>query len=76
MLHHLLLGSELMENKIIELEKRIAFMEQNIEELNEVTADQSKIINDLKSQLKSVNDQIQSGSLVRKLEDEEPPPHY
>ncbi|MCA9409099.1 MAG: SlyX family protein [Candidatus Omnitrophica bacterium] len=65
-----------MENRIIELEKRILFLDHQIEELNEALIYQGKVIEELKIQLKNFNDQLQSGSLVRKLEDEEPPPHY
>ena len=65
-----------MEKRIIELEKKVTFMDQKLEELNEVIIDQSKTIDKLKSQLTNMNDQISSGDLVRKLEDEDPPPHY
>jgi len=65
-----------MEKRIIELEKKVTFMDHKLDELNEVIIDQSKTINELKSQLTKVNDQISSGDLVRRLEDEEPPPHY
>jgi len=65
-----------MEKRIIELEKKVTFMDQRLEELNEVIVDQSKTIDELKSQLTKVNDQISSGDLVRRLEDEDPPPHY
>ncbi len=65
-----------MEKRIIELEKKVTFMDQRLEELNEVIIDQSKTIDELKSQLTNMNDQISSGDLVRKIEDEDPPPHY
>ena len=65
-----------MENRIIELEKKVTFMDHKLEELNEVILHQSKVIDELKSQLHNFSDQLQSGDLMRKLEDEEPPPHY
>ena len=65
-----------MKEKIIELEKRIAFMDDKLEELNEVICDQSKVIDELKGRLEGLKDQVQSGALVRKIEDEDPPPHY
>ncbi len=65
-----------MEKRIIELEKKVTFMDQRLEELNEVIVDQSKAINELKSQLTTVNDQISSGDLMRRPQDEDPPPHY
>jgi len=65
-----------MENRIIELEKKVAFMDYKLEELNEVVVHQSNIIEELKIRLKDLSDQSQGGTLVRKLEDEDPPPHY
>jgi len=65
-----------MEKRIIELEKKVTFMDHKLEEFNEVIVHQSKAIDELKSQLTNVNDQISSGELVRRLEDEDPPPHY
>ena len=65
-----------MQDKIIELEKKVAFIDHKLEELNEVIFDQAKVIASLQSQLKNVHDQMASGALVRKLEDEDAPPHY
>ncbi len=65
-----------MEDKIIELQKKVAFMEHKLDELNEVIFDQTKVIEGLKSRLDGLSDQMQSGDLVRKIEDEEVPPHY
>ena len=65
-----------MEDRIIELEKKITFIDHKLEELNEVIFSQTKVINELKTRISGLNDQLQSGALVRKIEDEDPPPHY
>lgn len=65
-----------MEDKIIDLQKKVAFMEHKLEELNEVVVDQAQVIEELKNRLKDLGDQLQSGPPVRKLEDEDLPPHY
>jgi len=65
-----------MQDPIIELEKKIAFIDHKVEELNEVIIDQAKTIEELKNQIKIFQDQLDSDELVRKIEDEEPPPHY
>lgn len=65
-----------MEDKIIDLQKKVAFMEHKLEELNEVVVDQAQVIEELKNRLKDLGDQFQSGLSVRKLEDEDLPPHY
>jgi uncharacterized coiled-coil protein SlyX len=65
-----------MESRIIELEKKITFLDHKLEELNEVIIHQSKVMDDLKNRLHDLSDQFQSGEPARKIEDEEPPPHY
>ena len=65
-----------MEDKIIDIQKKVAFMEHKLEELNEVVVDQAQVIEELKNRLKDLGDQFQSGPSVRKLEDEDLPPHY
>ncbi len=65
-----------MEKRIIELEKKIAFQEHAIAELNEALLAQQKAIKTLEAQLKNFKEQIVSADLVKKQEDETPPPHY
>ena len=66
-----------MEQRIIELEKRLTFQAHMIEELNAELILQQKRIGLLEKQLKSVMDQVRSGGgVVKDLQDEEPPPHY
>ncbi len=65
-----------MEQRIIELEKKVAFQEQMIEELNEVLVDQQKKISGFERQLNVMTEKIGSGDFVKKVEEEDPPPHY
>lgn len=65
-----------MEERIIELEKKISFQEHMIEELNGVVIDQQKKLDELERVLRQLYQQFESGELVKKQEEEEPPPHY
>jgi len=65
-----------MEKRLIEIEKRIAFQDNAIAELNLAIIAQQKHIKALETQLKSFKDQVSAGDLVKKQEDETPPPHY
>lgn len=65
-----------MEERIIELEKRVAYLDVQVEELTEVINTQLSALEELKKQLNTFAEKIESGELVRPIEDEEPPPHY
>ena len=66
-----------MEERMIEIEKRVLFQDRTIEELNQVIIDQQKRIETLERELSLIKKQITTiDPPVRKLEDEEPPPHY
>ncbi len=66
-----------MEARIIELEKKILYQDRTIEELSQEVADQQKQIANLERSLKLIKAQLESGGdLVKKIEDEVPPPHY
>lgn len=65
-----------MEKRIIELEKRIAFQEQEIRELRDALMQQHKEIEALNKAVMGLKDRMEKGSLVRDIKDEEPPPHY
>ena len=65
-----------MEQRMIELEKKVAFQEQEIRDLTHALMEQHKGIEELSSRLKVLQDKMDSGSLVKEASEEEPPPHY
>lgn len=65
-----------MDDRIIELEKKSAFQEDTIESLNQVVIEQQKRLEQLEKRLKFVTDQLEGSDIIKKLEDEAPPPHY
>ncbi len=66
-----------MNEKIVELERRVDFQEHTIAELNLELIDQQKRIARLEKQVRNLVDHSQSGgAFVKDLKDEVPPPHY
>lgn len=65
-----------MQERIIELEKRVAFLDLQIEELTEIINSQEKALGILHKKLSALCEQLERGDLVKPLEDEVPPPHY
>ncbi|MCA9392654.1 MAG: SlyX family protein [Candidatus Omnitrophica bacterium] len=65
-----------MEERIIELEKRVAYLDMQIEELTEVINSQQTALSDLQNQINTFSEKMESGELVKPIDDEEPPPHY
>ncbi len=65
-----------MEKRIIELEKKISFQDHAIEKLNEVITEHYKKIEELQKLVIQLKEQQKGGSLVKDIENEEPPPHY
>jgi SlyX protein len=65
-----------MEQRMIELEKRVAFQDLAIQELNATVTEQYKRLEVLERRLKQLQDKQDSGDLVKDQQDEEPPPHY
>ncbi|HBG61154.1 MAG: hypothetical protein A2Y03_06425 [Omnitrophica WOR_2 bacterium GWF2_38_59] len=65
-----------MEDRIVELEKKISFLEHSIEELNDVILDQQKKIADLVLRTDAFKEHLKNESFVKNYEDEELPPHY
>ena len=66
-----------MENRIIELENKLVFQDQTINELNDVMTDQQKQLDILREEIRLLNLRIASvaqGTVVD--EKEPPPPHY
>lgn len=65
-----------MEQRITELEKKAAFQEDLIQQLNMALLDQQKRIDLLEKRLNALKEQSTRGDLVKSQEFEEPPPHY
>jgi len=67
-----------MENRIINLETRIAFYEKTIDELNAVVFEQAKEIRILQQKMELINEMVKSSgnAILKDLKDETPPPHY
>ena len=67
-----------MEQRLTELESRVAFQEDAIQKLNDVIVYQQKQIEMLGAKQKMLQDQLQSlaPSLLISEDQETPPPHY
>lgn len=63
---------------LIELETKIAFQEQTIEELNQALVNQQFDLEKLQLQVKNLAERLQGvvGSNVASRAEETPPPHY
>jgi SlyX protein len=67
-----------MNERLTELEVRVAFQEKTIQDLNEVVTDQQRRIDRLTQELEAVKSRLAASapSMVIPQEDEKPPPHY
>ncbi len=67
-----------MEQRLAELETRVTFQEQTIQELNEVVTRQQTQIDRLEKEVENLKAHLASlaPSLVIPAEEEKPPPHY
>ncbi len=65
-----------MESRIIELEKKVSFQDQELKELGNALMLQHKEIEALKASIAVLKDKAESGALVKDADQEEPPPHY
>ena len=67
-----------MEERLTELEVRVAFQDQTIQDLNEVVTRQQCEIDRLVKELETVKSLLAglAPSMVIPQEDEKPPPHY
>ena len=66
-------------DRIIELESRVAFQEETLDQLNTVVSQQELEIEKLKRMIKIINQQVKSFSLDNNHsspDQEPPPPHY
>lgn len=65
-----------MQERLTELERKISYQDNLLQELNEVVFSLSKRLDQVESRQKALKDQLTSSDLVRRQEDESPPPHY
>jgi SlyX protein len=66
------------QDQIQDLQIRIAFLEQNLEEFNAIVTNQQTQISMLERAVKHLNSRLEqvSGPDIRNVADETPPPHY
>ena len=66
------------EERLIELETKLAFQETIVEELNEIVTRQQQQLDILQSAIEQLNDRLKSASEETVMEpaQERPPPHY
>lgn len=67
-----------MEERLIELETRLAFQDDVVQELNRVVVRQQQEIDTLRRELEALRAQIRAmaPTLVASRAEETPPPHY
>lgn len=67
-----------MENKIVDLQSKLAFQDETINELNEVITDQQNQLDQLREEIRLLGLRIASvaESSSTSEEKEPPPPHY
>ena len=67
-----------MENRIIDLESKLAFQDETINDLNEVVTDQQQQLDQLREELRLLNLRISSVAEASNTSEEKepPPPHY
>lgn len=66
-----------MDNRLIELESRVAFQENTLQALNEVIVRQQKDIETLSRELQSLRAHLRALAAAHEAQPgEEPPPHY
>lgn len=66
------------DEQIVELQTRLAFQEDLIQELNSVVTQQQRDMDDLRRELRALSEHYKAllPSLVATLGEEIPPPHY
>ena len=67
-----------MENKIIDLQSKLAFQDETINELNEVITDQQNQLDQLREEIRLLSLRIVSVAEASNISEEKepPPPHY
>lgn len=67
-----------MDDRLIELESRLAFQDHTLQELNDVIVRQQREIDDLRRELEALHAQLKAlaPALIASRGEETPPPHY
>ncbi len=65
-----------MEDRMTAVEKKAAFQEHLLTQLNDALVNQQKKIMTLEQRVHALKDQLSSRDFVKRQEDEIPPPHY
>jgi len=70
--------SEALEQRLVELESRVAHHERMAEELSQVLNDQGRTIDMLMVQVRRLTDRVREAEAGwdRSPQDDKPPPHY
>jgi len=70
--------SQVLETRITELESRLIFQDDTIEQLNEVVTHQQRQIDQMEKTLTVLKDQMKNlaSSNIATEDEEMPPPHY
>lgn len=74
----LYLGNTMTEERLVELEIKLAYQEDLLQELNSIVAQQQKQMQRLEETCKVLYDRLTSLSAAAELDqpDHQPPPHY
>ncbi len=67
-----------MEDRLIDLETRLAFQDHVVQELNDVVVRQQRELDELRRDIEMLRNQLKTlaPALVENRNDETPPPHY
>ena len=67
-----------MEQRLMELESRVAFQDDAIQKLNDVVVSQQEQLDVLRNELKYLNEKVRdlTSELIATEDQETPPPHY
>jgi len=64
------------DQRFMALEKKAAFQEQLLMQLNEALLGQQKQLAVLEARFNAIKDELNRGDLVKRREEETPPPHF
>lgn len=65
-----------MQQNLLELEKRLTYLERYLDEVNEVVVEQGRIIDKLRHELKTLRDKSEKSPVDPSRAANEKPPHY